>query len=166
MQKRKAVAVLVYFTAGFCLEGYIEFLAGLEPIGISRSLYGLVAGAALIGIACAFSFFRLRWAAISALAGAAVLLPTLWRQFGMTFGPDGLWVLRYYPGTSAAVVSLIVSTGYSILQLRPSLWSEGDASKRKAIWAVPLAIAYTMTLFGVAKWPNIWAICLKLRYGG
>jgi hypothetical protein len=50
------------------------------------------------------SFFNLRRAAISALAGAAVLLPSLWRQFGMTFGPEGLWVLTYHPGTSAAVV--------------------------------------------------------------
>ena len=165
MRKRKAVAVLVYFTAGFCLEGYIEFLAGLEPIAIRHSLYGLVAGTALIGIACALSFFRLRWAAVCALSGAAVSWPLLWRQFLMTFGPDGLWVLTYHPDTSAAVVSLIVSTGYAVLQLWPLLRSEAGPSKPKAIWVLPVATVYTMTLLGVANWPNIWSLFFKLRHG-
>jgi hypothetical protein len=136
MKNRKAVPVLVYLVTGFCLLEYIEFLSGLEPLGISRSMYGLVAGAALFGAACVLSFFRPRWAAICALAGAAVLLPSLWRQFGMALGPSWLWELTHYPNTSAAVVSLVVSSGYAILQLWPLLGSARDTSNRNMIWAL------------------------------
>jgi hypothetical protein len=165
MKKQKTIGMLVFFTTGFCLFGYIEFLAGLEPIGISHPLYGLVAGAALIGIACALGFFRLQWAAICALAGAAVALPSLWRQFGMAFGPQWDWVLTHYPDTSAAVVSLIVSSVYAVFQLWPSPRSAPDTSERRSIWPLPLTIIYAVTMFGVSNWPNIWALCFKLRYG-
>ncbi len=165
MENRKTTAVLMYFTSGFCLFGYIEFLSRLEPSGIGHSLYLLVAGAALVGMACLLSFLSLSWAAICALAAAVISFPLLWRQVGATFGPNWFWLLTYHPETSAAVISLIVSSCYGALQLRALLRSAANAGERKATWPLSAAIIYAVTLLGIANWPRIGALCFKLRYG-
>jgi hypothetical protein len=164
MKKQKLVPAIVYVTSGFCLFEYIDFLSGMEP-PINHILYILIAGAALFGIASTLSFFTLRGATMFALSAAVVSWPFLWRQFGMTFGRNWLWLLTYYPITSMAVSSLIVSSVYAVFQLTLFFRPPVNLSERKAWWTLPAAVLYTGTIIIVANWPSIWSLCFKLRYG-
>ena len=119
----------------------------------------------LFGIACVLSFFTLRWATICALAAAAVSWPPLWRQLGVSFGRNWLWVITYRPSSPTAVFSVIISSVYAIFQLTLLCRAGVNPSEREAWWKLPAAVLYSVAIIAVANWPSIWSLCFKLRYG-
>jgi len=165
MKKRRLVSAVVYATSTITVVGIVDFLYGAAP-DVSRLVYLLIAGIALFGLACALSFFTPRWATICALCAAALLWPLLAPEFGrMNWGRNLGWLIRYEPDTPMAILSLLVSSIYSIRQLR-FLRTGTDSSERRMGWALLAAVLYGVATPAAANWRSIWDWCFKLRYGG
>jgi hypothetical protein len=65
----------------------------------------------------------------------------------------------------SAILALVVSSGYTLNQLR--VWRHGrnDSEGRTMGLKIATALVYGVGLFVVTNWDSIWSWLFKLRYG-
>jgi hypothetical protein len=102
-----------------CLWEYLDTIYGGEPIIRCRSfVYSATAGLVLFAVACLLCLLTPRWAAICALSGAVLSWPEAALALSAVPWSHLTWFVRYRPENAVAVLCLIVSSAYSVNQVR------------------------------------------------
>jgi hypothetical protein len=117
--KNRIVAIALYAVTAVCFLLYFEALYTGEPVARHQGMiYAAAAGSVLFGIACILSVVWRRAGAIAALVSAVLSWPYFSVQiWTVPWGNLG-WFVRYRIDTAAAILLLIVSTIWSIHDLR------------------------------------------------
>jgi hypothetical protein len=128
--KHKFVSTIIFAITALAIGNFFDGLYGAGPV---THYFGLihtaVAGAILFVIACAFSLFSSRFGIVCALA-ACILS---WPYFGIQLFAipwDSIFSLMRYPewrDKFAAILGLVISSVYSVTQLR-LLWRKPGAN--------------------------------------
>jgi hypothetical protein len=166
--KRKIISALVYAATAFALAEFLDALYGAGPLtGHVRLVQLAIAGTILFAAACMLSLFALRVGVFCALAGGVLSWPCLVIEVpGIPWGsllsilPDANW-----QDLVIAILALVVSSVYSVTQLRLLLRSRASLAGRKMGLKLAATLLYAAAIFVVTNWRGIWDWLFSLRYG-
>jgi hypothetical protein len=125
--KQKIISLVIYAITTFALAGFFDGLYGGEPIPhrmwlIWVQIYAASAGTVLFAVACVLSPFSLRFGIACALAACLLSWPFFAGQLSAILSVwRSLFSTVHYPAWGdrlAAVLMLILSSIYSVVQLR------------------------------------------------
>jgi hypothetical protein len=165
--KRKILSVVIYVTTAFALAEFFDGLYGAGPVTLHLGLIHLaIAGTILFAVACILSLFTLRVGVVCGIAGGvlswpyfAIQLPTIpWGSL-VSILPHANWV-----DLMIAILVLVVSSVYSVNQLRMLLRDRNDYVASLMKPKLLAALLYAAGIFCLANWYSIWH-WFRLRYG-
>jgi heme exporter protein D len=167
--RRKIITALVYASTAFAFAMYFDSLYGAGPVTHGLWFINLATvGMALFAAACILSFFALRTGFVCAAAGGLLSWPAFAvAMFKIPWGrivsilPYSNWL-----DLSMAIVTLIVSSVYSVSQARSLFRGREEVQSRNSGLRLVAALAYAVGVFFAAYWRGIWDWFFRLRYGG
>jgi hypothetical protein len=117
--KYRAILAAIYAITTLCLGSFLDYLYNGEPITRHLGLiHAATVGAILFAVACVLSVFSLRLGIVCALVACILSWSYFCIQLSIIPWGDLIWFARYRPGTLAAILSLIVSSAYSVIMAR------------------------------------------------
>ena len=166
--KRKILSAVIYATTAFALAQFFDGLfAGEAVTDQLRLTYLAIAGTILFAAACIVSLFTLRIGVVCGLGGSILSWPYF--AIGMPTIPWGS-VVSIFPYSNwafvlTAILGLVVSSAYSINQLRLFLRRGDDHRSRNMGLKLAVAFVYAAGIFALTNWRSIWDWLFRLRYG-
>ena len=164
--KRKILSLVIYVTTAFALAEFFDGLYGAGPVTHRLGLIHLaIAGTILFAAACILSLFTLRVGVVCGIAGGvlswpyfAIQMPTIpWGRLASIF-PHAHSV-----DLLIAILVLVVSSVYSVNQLRMLLRGRNDSEASQMKLKLLAALLYAAGIFYLANWYSIWH-WFRLRY--
>lgn len=167
--KRKIISAVVYAASAYALAEFFDGLLGGEPFTgpVPKLIYLAIAGTVLFFLACILSLFSWRVGVFCGSAGGvlswpcfAVSLPAI--PWGSLFS-----ILPYsnWSNLLMAILTLVVSTTYSLNQLRQLLRRDSNPQEHRMVLKLALALTYAAGVFVSTNWRGIWDWLFRLRYG-
>jgi hypothetical protein len=166
--KRKIISAVIYASTAFVLAEWFDALYGGEPLTDYVGLIHLAtAGTVLFAAACILSLFTLRVGVVCGLAGGvlswpyfAIPIPIIpWSKL-VSILPYSNWL-----NVLTAILVLVVSSIYSVSQLRLLLRGPGNSEESKMTLKLVAGLLYAVGIFGLTTWHSIWDLLFRLRYG-
>ncbi|MGB9105850.1 MAG: hypothetical protein WCC59_13900 [Terriglobales bacterium] len=165
---RKLIPAVVYAATAFAFAGFIDGLYGGEPITHHLGLIHVAtAGAILFAVACVLSLFTPRVGVVCALVGGVLSWPYFAIQvFAIPWGSI-VSILPYanWQDLLTAILALVVSSVYSVNQLRLLFRGRNDTEGRKMGFRLIAALVYAVGIVIVENWRGISDWLFRLRYG-
>ena len=166
--KQKILSAVIYATAAFTLSQFFDSLYGAGPVTSHLGLIHVaIAGTILVAGASISSLFGRRVGIVCGLGGSILS----WPYFAIVI-PAIPWgsVVSIFPYSNwaellTAILALVVSSAYSLNQLRALHRGHDDLAGRNMGLKLAAALFYAAGMFVLTNWRSIWDWLFRLRYG-